>query len=70
MLWLTSLLPLFAQGALVLADSQTTLLSQSVHLHELSTHDYTALSHPRFPGRGVRVKKTEFCDATVKYVDV
>lgn len=29
---------------------------------------YTALTHPRFPAHQVRVKKTDFCDPTVKYV--
>jgi hypothetical protein len=33
----------------------------------ISKEDFTVLSHPEFPGHGVRVKKTDFCDPTVKY---
>ena len=29
---------------------------------------FVALTHPSFPAHQVRVKKTEFCDPTVKYV--
>lgn len=32
-----------------------------------SEHRYTALSSPRFPGHQVRVKKSNFCDPTVKW---
>ena len=31
-----------------------------------STESYTTLVHPRFPSYGVRIKKTDFCDPTVK----
>ena len=31
---------------------------------------YVALTHPRFPAYQVRVKKTEFCDPTVKCVSI
>jgi hypothetical protein len=33
-----------------------------------SINDYIPLSHPDFPGYGIRMKKTEFCDSTVKSV--
>ena len=49
------------------AFDQHTLSLKASHLSELSTDSYTALVHPRFPGHRVRVKKTEFCDNTVKY---
>jgi hypothetical protein len=32
------------------------------HLHD----DFIAFSHPNFPEHAVRMKKTEFCDSTVK----
>ena len=35
-------------------------------LSALSEHEFTSLSHPFFPNYGVRVKKTKFCDGTVK----
>ena len=38
-------------------------------LASVTSHDeYLALAHPRFPAHQVRVKKTEFCDPTVKLV--
>jgi len=41
----------------------------TMHLSELgSTDDFTTLVHPKFPGHQVRVKKTKFCDPTVKFV--
>ncbi len=32
----------------------------------VSQNDFLALSHPRFPAHQVRIKKSEFCDPTVK----
>lgn len=43
---------------------------QTYSLSSIASGDYTALSHPRFPNHQVRVKKTQFCDPTVKYVGV
>ena len=41
----------------------------TMHLSELgSTDEFTALVHPKFPYHQVRVKRTKFCDPTVKYV--
>ena len=41
----------------------------TMHLSELgSTDEFTTLVHPRFPYHQVRVKKTDFCDLTVKFV--
>lgn len=42
----------------------------NLHLSAIPHNQFTALSHPRFPHHQVRVKKTEFCDPTVKYVTV
>ena len=40
-----------------------------MHLSELgSTEEFTTLVHPKFPYHQVRVKKTDFCDPTVKFV--
>ena len=30
--------------------------------------EFTTLGHPRFPEYAVRIKKSSFCDPTVKYV--
>lgn len=35
-------------------------------LHVLSETQFTTLKHPAFPRHGVRIKKTRFCDETVK----
>ena len=41
----------------------------TMYLSELgSTGEFTTLSHPRFPFHHVRIKKTKFCDPTVKFV--
>lgn len=42
---------------------------ETMHLSSIrSTEEYTVLKHPKHPGHSVRVKKTDFCDPTVKYV--
>lgn len=50
-----------------LSFAQNTSVVQSLYLSSLSSTDYTALHHPRFPSHQVRIKKTDFCDPTVKY---
>ncbi|KAI0260964.1 peptidase S10 serine carboxypeptidase [Gloeopeniophorella convolvens] len=71
--------PLFGGGAPSFADAAraNTTVDGLATLH-LSTlrdgGDFAALTHPHFPGYGVRIKKTEFCDPTVNvytgYLDV
>lgn len=40
---------------------------KTMHLSSLqATESFTTLSHPRFPDHQVRVKKSDFCDPTVK----
>ena len=34
----------------------------------LSTTEFTTLAHPAFPKYNVRIKKSDFCDGTVRYV--
>lgn len=34
----------------------------------LSTSGFTTLGHPVFPKYNVRIKKSDFCDGTVRYV--
>lgn len=42
----------------------------TMHLSAVSSGDeYTSLTHPLFPEHGVRIKKTDFCDPTVKFDD-
>lgn len=42
---------------------------ETMHLSSISsTEEYTVLNHPKHPGHSIRVKKTDFCDPTVKYV--
>ena len=35
-------------------------------LSSIGDSEYTALTHPRFPNHRVRIKKSNFCDPTVK----
>ena len=39
---------------------------QPLHLSSVGSGGFTALSHPSFPNYRVRVKKSHFCDPTVK----
>ena len=39
---------------------------QPLHLSSIGSGGFTALSHPSFPNYCVRVKKSHFCDPTVK----
>ncbi|KAG6897684.1 hypothetical protein C0992_012433 [Termitomyces sp. T32_za158] len=49
-------------------------LSKIMHLSNIGLHEFTTLSHPRFPNHQVRLKKSHFCDPTVNvftgYLDV
>ena len=38
------------------------------HLSALSVDTFTTFGHPYFPNHNVRIKKTDFCDTTVKSV--
>lgn len=37
-------------------------------MNALSETDFSVLSHPIFPNYNVRIKKSPFCDDTVKFV--
>ena len=43
-------------------------LPKTMYLSNMKSHEFTTLSHPRFPNHQVRLKKSHFCDPTVKYV--
>jgi len=49
-------------------------LSHGADLSALSTNQFSILSHPAFPGRSARIKKSSFCDGEVDaytgYIDV
>uniref|UniRef100_D8PLX6 Carboxypeptidase n=1 Tax=Schizophyllum commune (strain H4-8 / FGSC 9210) TaxID=578458 RepID=D8PLX6_SCHCM len=59
-------------GVNLAANDNNTLQTRT--LSSLASDEFTALTHPRFPNHGVRVKKTSFCDPTVNvytgYLDV
>lgn len=68
-------------GVVARAVSQTPLVVDSVaseisfnppvpmNLSAIASEEsFTALSHPRFPNHGVRIKKSTFCDPTVSSV--
>jgi hypothetical protein len=38
----------------------------TLHLSSVASNDYTVLENSHFPNRRVRVKKSPFCDSTVK----
>jgi len=40
----------------------------SLNLSSLPSADFTILSHPMFPQHSVRIKRSHFCDPTVKWV--
>ena len=40
--------------------------STITHLSSIGDSEYTALAHPQFPNHRVRIKKSNFCDPTVK----
>ena len=40
------------------------------HLSALSVDSFTTFGHPYFPNHNVRIKKTDFCDGTVKSVGI
>ena len=55
--------PGFARVQNVVGTSEV----QTLQLSSVTSQDeYTTLTHPRFRAHQVRVKKTEFCDSTVK----
>ena len=77
MTWFLSALLYFAValGPLVQTGAQQTHLSgqrvvagtSEVDLASITdVESYATLMHPRFPSHQVRVKKTDFCDPTVK----
>ena len=37
-------------------------------LHSLSATEFTTLGHPLFPNYSVRIKESDFCDGTVRWV--
>jgi hypothetical protein len=44
--------------------------ASDLHLSSITNaHGYVALTHAKYPNHRVRVKKTDFCDPTVKYAD-
>jgi hypothetical protein len=59
----------YRAGALNIASSLANLSFNNApinHLSSIGDLEYTALTHPRFPNHRVRIKKSNFCDPTVK----
>lgn len=50
------------------ANYDAGLFTPLESLSYLSETTFTALRHPFFPNYNVRIKKSKFCDTTVKYV--
>ncbi|THH16795.1 hypothetical protein EW146_g3910 [Bondarzewia mesenterica] len=47
------------------AGYDAELFSPAETLSSLSSSEYTVLSHPMFPSHSIRIKRADFCDATV-----
>lgn len=48
--------------------NSSVISSNTLELTSVSASHFTRLTHPVFPGRSVRIKKSGFCDGTVKLV--
>ena len=71
LLGLAALSSAFSQKPLSVGSSSfesydTGLFNPVEDLGLLSTADYTTLGHPLFPNYDVRIKKSDFCDGTVR----
>ncbi|PBK73182.1 peptidase S10, serine carboxypeptidase [Armillaria solidipes] len=73
---LFSLLPFYAFSMLQtpLNEGPVFYEPEDAQLSSLQSDKFTVVSHPRYPGHRVRIKKTDFCDPTVNvytgYLDV
>lgn len=56
----------FAVGGDRFASYDAGLFSPTEDLGLLSTSDFTTLGHPAFPKYNVRIKKSDFCDGSVR----
>jgi hypothetical protein len=56
----------FSVGAGNLESYDAGLFSPTEDLNVLSTSEFTTLGHPAFPNYNVRIKKSEFCDGSVR----
>ena len=53
-------------GTLSSGGIQSTFNFSKLHLTSVSEDGFTTLAHPRFPSHQVRIKKSLFCDPTVR----
>lgn len=56
-----------AQGSFSFEHYDERLFTPVEDLGALSTTEFTSLRHPLFPSYNVRIKKSDFCDGTVRY---
>ena len=56
----------FSVGTNAFASYDAGLFRPMEDMELLSTSAFTTLSHPFFPKYNVRIKKSDFCDGTVK----
>ena len=56
----------FAVGANGFASYDAGLFRPMEDMNLLSVSEFTTLGHPFFPKYNVRIKKSDFCDGTVK----
>lgn len=56
----------FAFGGGKFQSYDAGLFSPLEDLGLLSTSEFTTLGHPAFPNYNVRIKKSDFCDGTVR----
>ena len=56
----------FSLNAATFDAYDASLFSPLEDLSLLSTSEFTTLGHPLFPNYSVRIKKSDFCDGTVR----
>ena len=56
----------FSLGANAFDNYDAGLFSPMEDLSLLSTQEFTTLGHPLFPNYNVRIKKSDFCDGSVR----
>lgn len=68
--WLALLAGVGLAAAQLQFDTQNAFIAP-LHLSSITSKDaFTTLNHPRFPNHSVRVKKSDFCDSTVKLSEI
>ncbi|EJD07214.1 alpha/beta-hydrolase [Fomitiporia mediterranea MF3/22] len=64
----------FLSGGVVNVEVESATSGRTIQLSSIPSDEFTRFSHPAFPGRSARIKKSDFCDGGVAsytgYIDV